>query len=261
MKKKYDGRLIHATSDEFGPLEVVEIQQKLRSLHFGNKTQQATMFLYNPIVLVHKYTQAMLTSLCWQVPERVLILGLGAGSLAKFLRYHFAATRIDAVELRPRVTQIAHDYFDLPQPCERFTIHHSAAADFLLNIETGPAYDLILVDLFLTDNEKDISIGLTPQLHLLQRLLRKDGNMTINMIGEDAMLYPGLEHLQALFGNGLYSTTVDNSNIVLLARHEELPALNDIDYTTSEHKLGLPFRQYVNKLKPIRFGPEAESCR
>ena len=40
------------------------------------------MFFYNPNLLVHKYTQAMLTPLCWRLPENVLVLGVGGGSMS-----------------------------------------------------------------------------------------------------------------------------------------------------------------------------------
>ena len=87
--KKYGGKLIYSTKDEFGPIEIVEFYNRMRSLHFGNKTQQTGMFLYNPVILIHKYTQAMLTPLAWQVPEKALMLGLGAGSIAKFLLHYY----------------------------------------------------------------------------------------------------------------------------------------------------------------------------
>lgn len=60
MINKYGGQLVFSTRDKYDPIEVIEFQKSIRGLHFGNKTQQIGMFLYNPIVLIHKYTQAML---------------------------------------------------------------------------------------------------------------------------------------------------------------------------------------------------------
>ena len=73
MSNKYGGQLIYSTRDNYGPIEVIDFKQTLRSLHFGNATQQTGMFLYNPNILIHKYTQAMLTSLCWHIPKNILL--------------------------------------------------------------------------------------------------------------------------------------------------------------------------------------------
>ena len=111
MTTKYDGQLIYTSKDEFGPIDVVEYHQSIRSMHFGNRTQQSGMFLYNHVVLIHKYTQAMLTPLCWKKPENTLILGLGGGSLAKYLLHFYPDIKIDAVDLRTEVVKASQQYF------------------------------------------------------------------------------------------------------------------------------------------------------
>jgi spermidine synthase len=235
MSNKYGGQLLHATADEYGPIEVVELQQKMRSLHFGNKTRQATMFLYNPALLVHKYTQAMMTPLCWQRPERVLMLGLGGGSIAKYLLHFSDHIRIDAVELRPAVISVAREYFALPEA----------------GVDAAARYDLIVVDMFLTAREKDVSVGLGDQLDRLSALMSERGSMCINVIGDNVGKHPQLHELQRLFPDNLYLMRVEQSNIVLLACNGGIPRYGDIDFTTQERKFGLPFRQYFDQLADI----------
>ena len=127
----HGGQLIHATEDDFGTIEVVEFQQSVRGLHFGNATQQSGMFLYNPNVLIHKYTQAMLTPICWYQPDTVLILGLGAGSLAKYLLHILPGIKIDGVDLRPEVIKVAQEYFYLPEEDENFALHYQLAQNYI----------------------------------------------------------------------------------------------------------------------------------
>jgi len=251
MSAKYGGQLIHAVADEYGPIEVVELQQKMRSLHFGNKTQQATMFLYNPVLLVHKYTQAMLTPLCWQLPERVLLLGLGGGSMAKYLLHFFPHVQIDAVELRPAVVRIAHDYFFLPENHQGLQLHHCAAEDFIQDRHAAGRYDLIAVDLFLAARDRDISVGLGEQLDTLAQLMSSTGSICINIIGENPAGHPQLRELQRIFPDNLYMMRVDKSNIVLLASNGSMPLYEEIDFTTREKKLALPFRHYFDQLTDI----------
>ncbi|HEY9051411.1 MAG TPA: hypothetical protein VIQ03_07695 [Gammaproteobacteria bacterium] len=251
MNSKYGGQLIYSARDEHGPIEVVEIKQKLRSLHFGNKTQQASMFLYNPVLLMHKYTQAMLTSLCWHSPDQVLVLGVGGGSIPKFLLHYYPVIEIDAVELRPEVIRIAREYFSL---CEdkRLSIHHGLAQDFLNSTNHKSNYDLILVDLFLTAREKDISVDISEQFMQLDKLLSTEGTLCMNVIGNNIEQFSGLNEMRRVFGDRLYAMPVDKSNIILLATNSEIPAEEDIDFTSLEKKLSLPFRQYYDKLTAIK---------
>ena len=251
MKNRHGGRLLHVTSDSYGTIEVVEHQNKMRSLHFGNRTQQATMFLHHPHVLVHKYTQAMLTPLCWAVPRRVLMLGVGGGSLAKYLLHFFDDLSIDAVELRPEVVRIAQEFFSLPKASSRLDLHYVGAEAFLRGADLSSRYDLILVDIFLTRKDRDVIVGLGEALEPLAKLLSPDGSMTMNVIGQRPDANPQFEHLQQLFADRLYMMPVDNSNVVLLACNADIPEYEDIDFTRYEKKYGLPFRQYFNKMDPL----------
>src|SRR5512138_3544669 len=86
--QRYDGHLVHRTQDELGPIEVVE-DTLYRSLHFGTEPKQSSMLLGDPLALVLSYTRSMTTALLF-VPQvrRVLLIGLGGGSLAKFILHH-----------------------------------------------------------------------------------------------------------------------------------------------------------------------------
>jgi spermidine synthase len=248
MKNKHGGQLVYATEDEFGPIEIIEFQQTIRGLHFGNKTQQSGMFLYNPIVLIHKYTQAMLTPLCWQVPKQTLILGLGAGSIAKYLLHFFPDIHIDAIDLRPEVVNIAHEYFSLPEQNEQFKIHFTSASDFI-NAHSNSKYDFILIDLFLTSDEKDITVDISENIEQLGQLLTSDGYLCINIIGSEYLNYSGLEKLREVFLYNIYVIPVELSNVILIASHNTIPT-NDasIDFTTMETRFGLPFLQHFNQM-------------
>lgn len=248
MKNKHGGRLLFAEQDRYGPIEVIELQQKMRSLHFGNRTQQATMFLHDRNLLVHKYTQAMLLPLAWRQPARVLILGLGGGSLAKFLLHHFPQLHIDAVELRPLVADIARHFFGLPKDDPRLHLHFGAAEDFLTAAEHSKHYDLILIDLFLTTGDDDVSVGIEAQIQLLQRLLNDGGNVSINVIGNDYKLYPGLQELRKQFAQHLYMIEVEQSNRILLACDQAPPPADTIDFTTQERRLRLSMRSYFDRM-------------
>ena len=75
-------------------------------------------------------------------PGRLLIIGLGGGSVAK--RYHRHGWDIDAVEIDPLVTKVAYDYFGFDSIEAR--VHQMDGRRFLLS--TSGVYDMIVLDAF-----------------------------------------------------------------------------------------------------------------
>lgn len=139
-------RTLHRTRDDQGIVEVIE-DGVTRTLYFGSRAKQSCMLLDNPQVLVLSYTQAMTAALLFQpAPRKVLLLGLGGGSLACFLYHHFPDCQILAVEQRATVVETAREFFAVPTD-ERLRIHTDSALDYLARTD-GETFDLILVDLF-----------------------------------------------------------------------------------------------------------------
>ncbi|HKJ75615.1 MAG TPA: fused MFS/spermidine synthase [Gammaproteobacteria bacterium] len=148
MNLRYGGTVVHSSRDELGPIEVVEDRSQ-RSLHFGTLPKQSSMSLADPDALVLGYTRAMAGALLFNAaPRSALVIGLGGGSLAKFLLRHFPGCRVDAVELRPAVARLAHAYFGLPEADPRLAVHHGDAFGFVVGREGRFDYDLILIDAF-----------------------------------------------------------------------------------------------------------------
>ena len=141
----YDGKLIHSARDEFGTIEIVD-EATSRTMHFGSRARQTTMLLRDSVGLALSYTRCMLSALLFtSVPRSVLMLGLGGGALARFLRYHWPECRITVVEKRPLVVELAREYFALPSD-EHFAVHVEAAENFLDDRRAGE-YDWIMVDI------------------------------------------------------------------------------------------------------------------
>lgn len=248
MANKYGGLLIYESKDELGPIEVIEFKQAIRTLHFGNDTQQTAMFLYNSVVLIHKYSQAILTPLCWLNPQKVLILGLGAGSIAKYLLNFYPDIHLNSVDLRPEVIKIAHQYFNLPNPDKNFKIYTSSAEDYL-NTQSKSNYDLILVDLFLTSKGKDITVDISKNIEQFSDLLKPSACLCINIIGCEYINYPALDKLRSIFHYNIYAIPVEQSNVILICSNSHIPVKDlSIDFTTIEKNLGLPLKRYFNQM-------------
>ncbi len=142
----YGGHLIFEHEDPQGLIRVLELGEK-RVLSFGPGNEQSAGVKGAPEVLLFDYTQAMLLALLWSPqPRRVLVLGLGAGSLVSCLHHHFKS-KIDAVEQHPVVIDVAQRFFGLPHS-KRLKLHRTEAGAYLTT--TSQKYDLILSDLYVS---------------------------------------------------------------------------------------------------------------
>lgn len=143
---RFGGRLQHSSRDELGSIEVAD-DAGIRALYFGTSSRQSAMDLARPHRLELSYTRAMLCALLFiEPPPRILLIGLGGGSLAKFLWLHYPHCQIDVVEKRAAVAKIAHGWFGLPED-PRLRVHIADGDEFIRR-HAMDDYALILVDAY-----------------------------------------------------------------------------------------------------------------
>lgn len=120
----------------------------MRYLHFGTEWVQGAMRVARPFALELEYTREMMLPLllaadeAW--PARVLVIGLGAASVVKFLHRYCPQTCMTVVEIDARMPGVATSYFRLPKEDARLNIVIDDGADFIASDER--IWDLILVD-------------------------------------------------------------------------------------------------------------------
>ncbi|MBM3203107.1 methyltransferase domain-containing protein [Candidatus Woesearchaeota archaeon] len=183
LTKRYGGDLIHRQRDELGIIEVVDTAG-IRSLHFGNKNRQSAFCLAEPEKVELSYIRAMLLNLVFMPqPERILILGLGGGSLVRFFLRHYPATEVVVVEYRRAVVDVARRFFGVPKSA-RLTFHVADCRDYIQQAvaEGTMPFDQLYIDAF--DME-----GLSPSINRpdffehCNRLLHPAGSLAINLWG------------------------------------------------------------------------------
>lgn len=146
---------LHHSEDEFGTITVLD-DGECRILAFAPNDEQSRCLKATPHVLQYEYTQAMLLVLLFCQPKRVLILGLGGGSLVTALHRHIPGIHITAVELRATVIDIAHRFFQMPRS-KRLQIIQQDADDFLNNAEIRKV-DVIFADLYHGDGVDHVQL-------------------------------------------------------------------------------------------------------
>lgn len=217
--RKYHGTMVHKTRDELGEIEVVD-DATYRSLHFGSEPKQSSMLLRDPVYLALAYTRAMSSALLFtESTRRFLLIGLGGGSLAKFLLHHFGNCQIDAVEFRQAVSEVAHSHFFLPQD-DRIHIHIDDGGHFIRTADMARygEYDAIFVDAFLGHGIARSVCGMSFYDACRDRLAA-GGVLSINLwSGDFISARDMLEDLGDSFdGNTLQLPVEGKDNIIALA--------------------------------------------
>lgn len=165
--------------------ESVYISEKfgVRTLHIGSDTVQSSMRLARPNDLEVSYTRSMMAFLLFNPqPASVLMIGLGGGSLAKFIYHRLPETRTVAIEVSPQVVDIARQYFFVPPDDDRLSIVVADGAAYLQDNRISA--DVVVVDGY--DAESQVEALSTPAFYRdCARALAPDGMLVVNLWGGD----------------------------------------------------------------------------
>ena len=147
MLARADGRVVHLET-EYNDIFIAKRRNEL-TMSFqlkGYDYTESVTNLADPDDLPIKYTQMMTTAVAYppQV-NRVLMIGLGGGSISTYLGRHMPDATIETVEIDPGVIAAAKKYFGMIET-DRVRYLESDGRVFLNRRKDG--YDLILVDAF-----------------------------------------------------------------------------------------------------------------
>lgn len=250
---------IYQTHDPLGQIEVYE-ENGVRHLNFGSFAMQSAVGLNHSNQLHFAYTQTMMGALLFQdiADDDILLMGLGGGSMAKYFFDHFPLCRIEAIEYRQVVAQIAYDYFDLPRD-SRLNVVIDDAAHYARErgVMQREFYRLIMLDLF--DSE-----GIAPSLFSetfltqCQSMLKKDGILVVNLWNNKAQFEQLFVWLGSLFQAKLLFLPVHGMvNTIGFFFHEDTPLYSRKTLQKRaiqlEKKYQLPFKRYLKEF--IAYNP------
>lgn len=246
-----EGELRAQLLDESYPKPFVIDDGKSRFLYFNVRLMQSEMSLKAPHDLAIRYTQKMMAFLLFQPrPKRIVLIGLGGGSLIKFCYQRMPGTQLTAVELDPNVIAF-RDTFLLPPDDDRLQVLEADGAEFLENTEKG--IDALLVDAF---DKTGFAPSLANREFFDKAYAKLSGNgvLVINLAGEKET-YAGLigEAMHVFDDQVIVISVPDDGNHVLYAfkeRHFE-PRWRWLHNYAKElrAKFGLDFPAFVQKME------------
>jgi spermidine synthase len=200
------------------PKPLVRTEGDRRTLEFTPGDIQSAMRLSRPHALVLAYARAMMCfALFVPRPARILMVGLGGGSMARFCYRHFPDAHITVLELHPEVIALRADFM-VPPDGARFEVVHADAAEWMAAHVAAPGvFDVIVVDGF-------DAAGLPPALSSLpfykdcRRRLTPDGVLAANVFSYDPRHREVLAALDEAFdGRSCRLDTVAGNNHILFA--------------------------------------------
>ena len=156
----------------------IEEDNEARYMYF-DRTLQSAMNLKDPTALRLLYSRYTSLGFTFRPDaKKMLVIGLGGGSIPKKIQKEFPHMEIDAVEIDPEVIKMAKDYFNIK---ENTLLRLHAQDGRLFMTRTRQQYDIILLDAYFTDA---MPFHLTTKefFELAQKKLTPNGIIVANLI-------------------------------------------------------------------------------
>lgn len=254
MRFFWQDKILFEKTFEGTTVQVIQRDDR-RELCFGNYIIQSAISVSNPDILQLDYTRAMMAGFLF-APQaaNILHLGLGAGSLARFIDRQFPQARQILVELNPNVIEAAHKHFFF-STSPRMEVVQDDGAKFLR--ACGTHFDIIFQDAFHADGVSH-HLESVDFFHNVRDHLAQGGWLVNNVWGSDrANLNLVRESLIGVFQQ-LYALPVRaESNVIFFAGGSEsaaAPQTAQKNVHALSHDTGIDFLRLAQNIKTIRAG-------
>jgi spermidine synthase len=209
---KFNRKIHKSVSDD----SIVEVSESdgIRSLHLGTVTIQSSMKVKSPYELELAYSRGMMCFLLFtDKVKNVLSIGLGGGSVPKYIHTFCPEISQTIIEINPQIINIARSHFYVPDNDERLNVIDGDGIDYLAN---NPASaDVLMIDAFDAH-------GIPPDFcsqeffDSCELSLTKNGIFVINLWGSDKNFDIYLQRIEQSFAdNVLMLPTGKPGNIVV----------------------------------------------
>lgn len=160
------GSIEHEVTSDYSQIRI-RTRGNVRTMLFvrdtGEEVVESQLDLDRPHELRVAYTKYMFLNYVFNPsPGKVLIVGLGGGSMVHFLQHHDPDVEVDVVEIDPVVVALAEEYFGIVSE-GNVEIMTADGFDYLRTTEER--YDVIYMDAFLKPSDETDSTGAPLRLH------------------------------------------------------------------------------------------------
>jgi spermidine synthase len=222
-----------------------------RFLHFDFGAIQSVMELSNPVRLALPYTRKMMAFLLFNgAPRRILLLGLGGGSIAKFLYANLPESSLTAVEVNEHVIAL-RDEFNVPADDHRFRVINADGAAYLSRIRQGK--DVILADAC----DRTGTAAQLDSVEFYRRARRKlsaGGVFAVNLCGSSLTIDAHLSKIrEAFYGAVLTLPVRKDGNVIAFGFKERRRAHSweriEAEAADLKQRFRLDFPHYAHRIR------------
>lgn len=238
----------------------VSEQAGVRYLHFGSTWVQGAMRIARPWNLELEYTREMMAALLLRddarFPRKILLIGLGAASLTKFLYKFYPLAHLTIVEIEPQVVMAARQFFKLPEDDKRIHLIIADGVEYVLG--TDKKFDLILVDGF-NEHAHPGGLNTLPFYQACRSHLTEQGVMAVNLIGLSRGVMGGFTYISKAFEDrALMFPSCESGNTIAFAAEGD--AINISFDDLKENAENLKEKTGLNLLPTLTRLAQAKTC-
>jgi len=221
------------------------------------------MHIDAPDDLALAYTRAMMAGLLFcPDPRDIVLIGLGGGSLAKWIYRNLPRAHTAALEVDIRVVSAAHRMFHLPLGKKRLRVIVGDGADYV-HSNPGRA-DMIFLDAFVNHRQAP-SIRTADFYRSARMALKRDGVLIINFMSDDPGLRAYVNRLALAFrGRIACLRAVGEDNLIVFAFADDPGVITPSSLVgraiALQRQHGLEFRAFAERMRSphqIRIGGRA----
>lgn len=208
----------------------------------------------NPDRLVFSYTRMMFSGLLLTPePERILLIGLGGGTLPRVLDALYPGAEQDLVEIDPAVVRVAKAYFDF-EVGANMRVHERDGRVFVKRaLLNGQKWDLILLDAF-TDEYIPQHLLTREFLEELKGLLSEGGVVVANTFANSRLYHHESATYQAAYPTVASLRVADSFNRILIGLDRPWPDQATLDARAQAlapalDRYGVDIKRYAKALR------------
>lgn len=222
------------------------------NVHRGDRNQTC-MNTADPERLVFEYAKMSFAGLLLNPnPRRVLIAGLGGGSLPSALTTLFPEAQIDVIEIDQAVVNVAKEFFDFEETDQVSVIVNDARVYVKRAALLEKKYDLVILDAFTGDYIPEHLLTLE-FLQEVRSIMTPDGVLVANTFSTSRFYDHESETYQRAFGEFFNFKLPSSGNRIIIARDELLPPRGKMMQTARDlaprvRRFGVPLLEYPNRL-------------
>jgi spermidine synthase len=245
-------QIIHRERSVYSTI-LVDKQGPIICMQFNVRRDQRNQSCFNerrPKEMLFPYTRMMMASLLVNPePKRLLMLGLGGGTLPLALDELYPELHQDVIEIDPAVTRVAREFFGFA-PSSRVNVVAQDGRVFVKRaLQKDERYDLIMLDAF---NGEYIPEHLMTREFLEEvRGLLTDGGVLVANTFSISELYEAESATYAAVYSPFFNLKPnDSGNRVIIARNGPLPDRAELEaraerLAPSLERFGISFRELL----------------